>query len=172
MRSSELVRLVAVASDIGWIGIALHNQIIVQVRIGFMTRSELLDRFSMPATRANDQESRIAGQLQQFAAGQRTCLSGLRIDQSWMTAFQRRVTDACRQIPWGETLSYGQLAAIAGSPGASRAVGTVMAKNRCPLIVPCHRVVACRGLGGFSAPRGVPLKERLLANERDCVVPV
>ncbi len=73
---------------------------------------------------------------------------------------------ACRRIPWGQTRSYAQLAAVAGRPGAARAVGSVMAKNRVPLVVPCHRVIASSGqLGGYSAPQGLSLKRRLLAME-------
>ncbi len=83
-----------------------------------------------------------------------------------LSAFQRRVVTACRAIPFGATRSYGQLAAAAGSPGAARAVGQVMASNRTPLLVPCHRVLAAGGkLGGFSAPQGLTLKRRLLAIE-------
>ena len=64
------------------------------------------------------------------------------------------------------TRSYGEVAAAAGSPGAARAVGQVMAANRTPLIVPCHRVLAAGGkIGGFSAPQGLALKRRLLALE-------
>jgi len=63
-------------------------------------------------------------------------------------------------------LTYGQLATRAGSPRSARAVGNVMASNRVPLIIPCHRVVAAGGaLGGFSAPHGTRLKRRLLKLE-------
>ena len=69
-------------------------------------------------------------------------------------------------MPRGETVSYAELAGRAGSPNAARAVGGVMAGNRVPLLVPCHRVVGAGGrLGGFSAPTGVELKKRLLALE-------
>ena len=67
----------------------------------------------------------------------------------------------------GLTRTYGELAAECGSPGAARAVGSVMAKNRYPLIVPCHRVLAAGGeLGGYSAPDGLKMKRRLLEMER------
>lgn len=80
--------------------------------------------------------------------------------------FARRVLEACRQIPPGETLSYAELARLAGSPGAARAAGNTMARNRCPLIVPCHRVVGSNGrLGGYSAPQGLSMKRRLLSAE-------
>jgi len=73
------------------------------------------------------------------------------VDDAHLTPFARRVTAACRRIPWGEVRTYGQLAAVCGSPDAARAVGRVMAANRYPLIVPCHRVLAAGGrLGGYS----------------------
>ncbi len=104
--------------------------------------------------------------LQAFAAGTPTDLSHLPLDLSYMTDFGRRVAMACRQVPWGETISYGQLATRIGSPGAARAVGAVMARNRHPLIIPCHRVIASNGaLTGFSAPQGLIMKQRLLAHE-------
>lgn len=81
-----------------------------------------------------------------------------------MTPFQTRVTDAALSIPFGSVRTYGWLAAQAGSPAASRACGQVMAANRIPVIVPCHRVVASGGkLGGYSG--GLFWKERLLALE-------
>lgn len=81
--------------------------------------------------------------------------------------FRRRVYEALRRVPRGRTLTYGELAEAAGSPGASRAVGQAMAHNPFALIVPCHRVVAAGGkLGGFSANGGVCVKVRLLGIER------
>jgi methylated-DNA-[protein]-cysteine S-methyltransferase len=82
------------------------------------------------------------------------------------TDFTRDVWSACAQIGYGQTLTYGELAARVGKPGAARAVGTAMAKNPLPLIVPCHRVCASGGrLGGYSGPEGVPFKQRLLYME-------
>jgi methylated-DNA-[protein]-cysteine S-methyltransferase len=90
------------------------------------------------------------------------------IDQSYLTPFGRRVVSQCRKIGWGETRSYGQLAAKAGSVGAARAVGTVMATNRTPLVIPCHRVVGSSSIGGYSAARGLETKRRLLIQELSC----
>src|SRR5438105_3066247 len=67
------------------------------------------------------------------------------------TAFQKRVWDALRQIPYGETRSYAELAAVVGSPRAFRAVGAANGRNPIPIVVPCHRVIESNGgLGGFS----------------------
>jgi methylated-DNA-[protein]-cysteine S-methyltransferase len=85
-------------------------------------------------------------------------------------AFGVSVLTACRQIKLGRTTSYGGLAKRIGRPAASRAVGTALAKNPLPLIIPCHRVVRTDGrLGGFSAPGGIVLKERMLELERQAL---
>lgn len=88
------------------------------------------------------------------------------LDLSQHSAFCRRVYELTRAIPAGETLTYGELAARVGEPGAARAVGQAMARNPFPLIVPCHRVLAAHGgAGGFSARGGVDTKFRLLRIE-------
>ena len=81
------------------------------------------------------------------------------------TPFQQAVWQALRQVPAGATVTYGQLAAIAGRPRAARAVGSAMAGNAVPLFVPCHRVVKSDGSAGQFA-FGTPLKESLLRRER------
>lgn len=77
--------------------------------------------------------------------------------------FFERVYRCVAAIPGGAVLSYGEVAARCGSPGATRAVGNAMARNPLPLIVPCHRVVASAGLGGFGG--GLALKRGLLERE-------
>ena len=78
-------------------------------------------------------------------------------------SFAQCVLDKLRAIPFGATVTYGELAAIAGNGKAARAVGSVCRKNSLPLIVPCHRVVAARHEGGFSC--GLEIKRRLLTFE-------
>ena len=104
--------------------------------------------------------------LQRFAAGEPVCLDSIRVDWADRTEFQQKVLSCCRAIPWGTTLSYGQVAAQCGKPRAARAVGSVMRTNRHPLIVPCHRVIAANGrLGGYSACEGLATKRTLLKRE-------
>jgi methylated-DNA-[protein]-cysteine S-methyltransferase len=84
-----------------------------------------------------------------------------------VTPFSVRVYEAARRVPPGCTVSYGELARAAGSPGAARAVGRAMATNPFPIVIPCHRVLASGGkAGGFSAYGGVATKDRLLAIEK------
>ena len=81
------------------------------------------------------------------------------------TPFERRVWDALREIPYGETTSYGALAARIGEPGAARAVGRANGRNPIPVIVPCHRVIGADGsLTGFGG--GIACKRALLDLER------
>lgn len=81
------------------------------------------------------------------------------------TPFLKKVWERMKKIPWGQALTYQELAAAAGSPKASRAVGQACARNPLPLIVPCHRVLANEGLGGFAY--GSEWKATLLAFETE-----
>lgn len=88
------------------------------------------------------------------------------LDWSNISPFHRQVLEQCAQIPAGKTLTYGELAARAGSPRAARAVGSAMARNRWPLIIPCHRVLGTDGrLTGYSGTGGIETKRRLLGLE-------
>jgi len=99
-----------------------------------------------------------------FLAGEAVAFSDVTLDLDWATPFQRSLIEALRVVPRGEVVSYGELAALAGRPRAPRAAGAVCAANRFAFIVPCHRVVAAHGLGGYGAT-GVDVKRRLLALE-------
>jgi methylated-DNA-[protein]-cysteine S-methyltransferase len=109
--------------------------------------------------------SRVLTLLEAYFRGERTSFAGLDVDLDWCTPFQRSVARALRKIPYGETVTYGELAALAGRPGAQRAAGSFCARNRLPLILPCHRVVAAGGLGSYGS-LGIAYKRRLLELER------
>jgi len=87
----------------------------------------------------------------------------LKLGMNGLTSFQRRIFAAVQSIPRGETRTYSEVAALAGSPKAARAVGQVMAYNPFVILVPCHRVVGKHGLGGFGA--GLDIKRKLLILE-------
>ncbi len=80
------------------------------------------------------------------------------------TEFQKMVWDAMTDIPYGSTASYGEIAEYIGRPRSARAVGTACGCNPIPIIIPCHRVVASDGLGGYSG--GLAIKKKLLEIER------
>ena len=93
-------------------------------------------------------------------------IGAVTLDMDGVPPFHRRVYQVTRTIPPGATLSYGDVAARAGSPGGARAVGQALARNPFAILVPCHRVLAAGGrIGGFTAAGGVTTKVRLLALE-------
>jgi methylated-DNA-[protein]-cysteine S-methyltransferase len=106
----------------------------------------------------------LADRLSAYFAGTPDEFGDVELDLSWCTAFQRAVVDALRTVVRGETVTYGELAALAGHPGAQRAAGSFCAENRFPILVPCHRVVAASGLGSYGS-LGVDYKRRLLRME-------
>ncbi|MGI5911392.1 MAG: methylated-DNA--[protein]-cysteine S-methyltransferase [Syntrophomonadaceae bacterium] len=84
--------------------------------------------------------------------------------------FTRKVLEFVYTIPYGETRTYAQVARVIGNPKAARAVGQVMKHNPLPLIIPCHRVVASAGPGGFNAPGGVETKLKMLQWEKETLL--
>jgi methylated-DNA-[protein]-cysteine S-methyltransferase len=95
--------------------------------------------------------------------GKPSDLGKIHLDMAGLPPFHRRVYEVARGIPPGETLTYGEIAARLGEPGAARAVGQALGRNPFTIVVPCHRVLAADGkLGGFSANGGVGTKLRLL----------
>jgi methylated-DNA-[protein]-cysteine S-methyltransferase len=107
---------------------------------------------------------RLGERMAAYFAGERVDFDDVVVDLEWCTPFQRSVAEALRAVRYGETVTYGELAALAGHPNAQRAAGTFCAQNRLPLIVPCHRVVAASGIGGYGS-LGAGYKRRLLELE-------
>ena len=102
--------------------------------------------------------------LESYFAGERVSFDDVELDVDGWTPFQLEVVRALRHVPYGEVVSYGDLARIAGHPRAQRAAGTFCARNRFGIVVPCHRVVGADGLGSYGS-LGTEYKRRLLALE-------
>jgi len=114
-----------------------------------------------PLTAAQQRHlERALGALRDYFHGKPPVLPRLDMKGS---AFDRRVWRALLGIPWGETRTYGEIAAALGSPRAARAVGAANGRNPLTILVPCHRAVAADGLGGYSG--GLDVKRWLLAHE-------
>jgi O-6-methylguanine DNA methyltransferase len=122
-----------------------------------------------PWAQGRDPLPGFEGDITAYFAGEPvdfTCV--IRLDG--VADFHRQVYEAARRIPYGHTISYGGLAAMAGSPKAARAVGQAMARNPIGIVIPCHRVIAADGgLGGFGP--GLDVKRRLLELEGALVKP-
>ncbi|MCI0467012.1 MAG: methylated-DNA--[protein]-cysteine S-methyltransferase [Beijerinckiaceae bacterium] len=131
------------------------------------TRSRLLRRFpaAQDAIPWGEAKRAVCG-MEALLRGEPDDLSDISLDMEHIPPFRRRVYEGARQIPPGETVTYGALAARIGAQGAARAIGQALSRNPFAIIVPCHRVVAAgRRIGGFSAHGGIAVKHRLLAIE-------
>lgn len=167
-------------SALGWLAMHWQNGHLLALVFGWASRQEavnaLLDAARVPVTLWHDigqdpnaasvEIRRFAKRIQAYAEGWRDDFRDVPVALGEVTGFQRQVLQQCRRIPYGQTLTYGELAAKSGFPRAARAVGGVMAGNRVPLVIPCHRVVGASGsLGGYSGADGVATKQRLLELE-------
>ncbi len=99
-----------------------------------------------------------------YFAGERASFDDVALELDGWTPFQLDVVRALRRVPYGDTVSYSELARLAGHSRAQRATGTFCANNRFGIVVPCHRVVAADGLGSYGS-LGLAYKRRLLALE-------
>ena len=106
----------------------------------------------------------IGARLAAFFAGAPDDFADVELDLDLDSGFAGACARALRAVPRGEVVTYGELAALAGHPGAARAAGTFCARNRLGPFVPCHRVVAANGIGSYGS-LGVDYKRRLLALE-------
>jgi methylated-DNA-[protein]-cysteine S-methyltransferase len=151
---SPVGRLTLVASDAGLAAVLWENDDPQRVR--------------MPACEARADHAVLVAaerQLAEYFAGARTAFD-LPLDVVG-TDFQKRVWQALRAIPFGETRTYGQLAAELGNARASRAVGSANRRNPLSIVAPCHRVIGATGaLTGFAG--GLDVKRYLLRHERRC----
>jgi methylated-DNA-[protein]-cysteine S-methyltransferase len=117
-----------------------------------------------PAGGEGGEGDELVERFRSFLGGRDDDFADLELDLDWATPFQRSLAETLRAVPRGEVVSYGELAALAGRPGAARAAGAFCAANRFAFVVPCHRVVAAGGIGGYGSA-GLDVKRRLLALE-------
>jgi len=123
-------------------------------------------KVAVPGTVPGRGEAPLAHRMRAYFGGVRDDFLDVEIDVDGATPFQRAVCDALRRVPYGETVTYGELAALAGYPNAYRAAGTFCATNRFSIVVPCHRVVGADGsLTGYGG--GLQRKRQLLDLECD-----
>jgi len=161
---------VAFPSLLGWMAAVGLDKTLWQLTFGHRSRQDAmagLDPGLAQWARQGGGNPALVARLRAYASGSPDDFLDLPVHPGDnLTAFRRRVLSCCRRIPLGATLSYGQLAAQAGAPGAGRAVGSCMAANRIPLVIPCHRVIGSGGsLRGYSGPGGLRMKRRLLEIE-------
>lgn len=154
-------------SPLGPVGLAASDAGLVRVKLacpGEQKFAALLENeFGRAANNERDCEilKKATGQLGEYFKGYRTKFE-ITIELE-VSDFTRKVLDEVARIPYGKTATYGRIARRVGNRRASRAVGRAVGANPLPLLIPCHRVIAADGLGGFGA--GLELKKRLLRLE-------
>ncbi len=154
-------------TDWGFFGVVEHHAKVVASYLPG-PQQKILKRIHHDWPEAVESKSivpELCQQIKKYFSGSTVRFSAP-LDLTHLTPFRGEVIKACQRIPYGQTASYADLARAAGSPQAARAVGSTMANNPLPLLVPCHRVLCSNGsLGGFSSPNGVREKKRLLQLE-------
>jgi methylated-DNA-[protein]-cysteine S-methyltransferase len=150
----------------GWMAFASDEDGITNVFLPTKDKADAIDTLKkIPG--GEQKPSQVMKNLEydfkRYFRGERVDFNKYPISPRNQTLFRRYVWSNARKIPYGRTLTYGELAAKAGFPSAPRAVGGALGANPVPIIVPCHRVVSQNGLGGFSG--GLDLKKELLELE-------
>lgn len=132
-----------------------------------ITKSRIAQSSGGEEASAAPQIAAIIERVQRHLRGELQDFRDVAVDLGDADPFAQRVYEIAREIPAGQTRTYGDIAKALGQPHAAQAVGQALGSNPIPLIIPCHRVLAAGGkLGGFSAPGGRTTKERLLEIER------
>jgi len=166
------------ATALGWVGLGGDRETVFGMVIGHPSkesaeqagRSRLQRELGITTFVEADWFPSLRRRLERFALGESDDFRDVAVASPKLSPFQRDVLAATRRIGCGEVRTYAELAEDAGHPRAARAVGNVMAANRVPILIPCHRVVASGGKwGGFSAPQGVDLKRRMLDLEAEAL---
>ena len=160
------VYLNAFETRLGWLGVARSERGVQHLQLPRPTREQalgILQREFPTGTVVADIPREIERELREYAEGRGRSFS-VALDLAALKPFQRAVLAAIRNIPFGETRTYGWVAREIGNPKAARAVGQALHTNPIPIIIPCHRVIASDGsLGGYGG--GVPMKQKLLKLE-------
>jgi len=160
------VRFGSLETPIGPVFVASSNSGLFDVAFGVTDQVRYIARLGTRVERALPDQRAVSGvldQLDDYFCGNVTRFN-IPIDLRVSTDFTYRVLRTASRIPFGQTMSYGEIAKIIASPGASRAVGGALGRNPIPIVIPCHRVIAGDGrIGGFTG--GLAIKKALLRLE-------
>ncbi|WP_129126659.1 methylated-DNA--[protein]-cysteine S-methyltransferase [Geomonas oryzae] len=156
------------AAGFGLVAASTQGLLAHHLPYGLRTRADALEAASMShplAQEGSDLTRAAAALLERYFRGERVDF-GLPLDLTGFTPFQQEVYRVVAAIPYATVQSYGEVAGACGTPKGARAIGGAMARNRLPIIIPCHRVVGASGvMTGFTAPGGIDSKRDLLMME-------
>lgn len=166
-KNVEMYSFHSLETDFGWIALATRAGKLVRSTLPKNSREAALADAQAGLSDGHVEDRNAFGELPSrliaYFAGERVDFSDVEIDLGAPGRFLETVQRACREVPYGTLITYGDLATAAGNRRAARAAGTAMARNPLPIIVPCHRVVASDGIGGFAV--GLEWKRKLLRLE-------
>jgi methylated-DNA-[protein]-cysteine S-methyltransferase len=155
-------------SPVGWLGLVSGREGLVAIVFAgdpAGVRHRIAEAHPLAVEGEDATLAEAVRQLDEYFRGVRRRFN-LPLDLRGLSSFAGAVLRALSGVPCGQTVTYGGLAALAGRPGAARAVGRVMAANPLPIVIPCHRVLGADGrLVGYSGGEGIATKERLLRFE-------
>lgn len=155
-----------VDTSLGYAGVGLRNDVIHMTWLPEKSLKNLerkIRQWAKDAVFASDK--RLEAKIERYFEGQKVEFDEP-VAMAGASDYSAKVYANLRKIRWGKTVSYGALARITGKKDAARAVGSIMAKNVAPLIIPCHRVIrADGGMGGFTAAGGIDMKLKMLQME-------
>jgi len=151
----------------GWVGVLGTDKGLLRITLPKNSKSDALNELYLESSDASEDEatfSDLADKLKRYFKGEEVDFTNIAISMELLPSFEQAALQAAASIPYGQTVSYGELAARAGRPKAVRAAGQAMKRNPLPIIVPCHRVIKANGtIGGYN---GKPeLKQQLLRHE-------
>ena len=160
--------------ELGWIGISFSDIGLTKIVLPTQTLDECMSQIQTKSTcqsGTNLNVDKFLSEFDRYLNGVPTNFNKVRIDISEkLSLFHKAALMKCREIPYGETKSYGYIAEKIGNPKSFRAVGLAMARNPLPIIIPCHRVVRSDGrLGGYGGKHSnVSMKQLFLDIEKSC----
>ncbi|MDF2705371.1 MAG: methylated-DNA--[protein]-cysteine S-methyltransferase [Nonomuraea muscovyensis] len=134
------------------------------VASGWGSRERLGGRLGLAEVHDPDRTASVVAELDEYFAGELRVFE-TPIDWRLTSGTRRLVLQALHRVPYGTAVTYGELATRSGSTVPARGIGSIMGSNPIPIVVPCHRVIAGNGLGGFSGGEGVETKRWLLTHE-------
>jgi len=159
----------------GWFGLLGNKQGLIRTYLPVAHKeaiqSQILSDFPNAKQRVARSSSpwpwEIQKAIESYYKGHPVDFREITVHLDGFTGFQQKALTTLRSVTYGKTISYGDLAKLSGSPKAARAIGSVMAQNPLPLIIPCHRVIKSDGTPGqFSAGGGINTKTRMLELEK------
>jgi len=150
-------------TDFGWAAVAATEKGVCEVVLPTQSKTLVRKMVSDASLSSTPLLSALERDIVRYFKGGRVSFKDYRLDYKDATEFQKLVWKAASRIPYGETATYGDVARAVGKPSSCRAVGQALGANPIPLLIPCHRVVAASGVGGFSG--GTDLKAKMLQLE-------